>query len=76
MRLAVYATDALRVLTRLEAHAARFPDFDTQLRRACPDWRNPGAIDDPLDALTDVMFRLSSDLRCLIGSMEEQGTRP
>jgi hypothetical protein len=70
LQLAAYTTDAMRVLARLEAHASGDPGFDNMVRAACADWRNPGAIHDPSDSLTELLFRLSSDVQGLIKLME------
>lgn len=51
LRLVSYAADAMRVLDRLQWHADRSGAFDRTLRTVCPDWRNPGCIDDPADLI-------------------------
>lgn len=70
LRLAAYATDAMRVLMRLEIHAARHPELESLMRHACSDWHNPGALYDPADAVTDVLAYLSSDMQKLTHTME------
>ncbi|MFT3857678.1 MAG: hypothetical protein QM742_09335 [Aquabacterium sp.] len=71
LRLTAYATDAMRVMNRLEVHANLDPDFDQQIRRACPDWRNPGATQDPSDLVTEVLAHLSSGLQRLTQDLED-----
>lgn len=51
LRILAYAADAMRVLRQLELHAGIAPHLDTTLRSMCPDWRNPGSIDDPADLI-------------------------
>ena len=79
LRLAAYATDAMRVFMRLEMHSTHHPELENLIRHACPDWRNPGALYDPADAVTDVLAHLSSDMQKLIQTMESvlhSGIRP
>lgn len=51
LRLTAYAADAMRVLTLLEQQAAASPALEASIRAACPDWRNPGTLDDPADLI-------------------------
>lgn len=51
LRLLAYAADAMRVLGRLERHAEMSPSVHATLSTLCPDWRNPGSLDDPADLL-------------------------
>lgn len=70
LRLAAYAADAMRVLMRLEVHAAYHPEFEHVMRSACPDWHNPGALHDPADIVTEVLANLASDMQNLTQVME------
>lgn len=51
LKLAAYATDAMRVLRTLEQHAEMSPSLDQAIKSACPDWRNPGSMHDPADLI-------------------------
>jgi hypothetical protein len=51
LKLAAYATDAMRVLWVLERHADMSPPLDATLKAICPDWKNPGAIEHPADLI-------------------------
>ena len=55
LKLAIYAADAMRVLRRIEQQGALTPDFEAAVRAACPDWRNPGSVDEPEDLLVSVL---------------------
>ena len=56
LKLALLATNAVRVLRVLAQHADVSKNFDDVLKSACPDWRNPGATDDPLDLIATALF--------------------
>ena len=56
LKLALLAMDAVRVLRVLAQQADISKDFDDALKSACPDWRNPGATDDPLDLIATALF--------------------
>lgn len=57
MKLAVYATDAMRVLWVLERHADMSPAFEAMLKAICLDWKNPGAIEHPADLIVVALTR-------------------
>lgn len=60
LRLAAYAMDAMRVLDRLQWHADRSGAFDRAIRAVCPDWRNPGCIDDPAELIVMAMAQATT----------------
>lgn len=62
LRLAAYAMDAMRVLDRIQHHADRSTAFDQTLRSICPDWRNPGCIDDPANLISVVMAQATQKM--------------
>ena len=66
-----YASDAMRVLAKVEDHARQTPDFERLMRFICHDWRNPGAMHDPSDLITDVLATLAANLQMLVRQMEE-----
>ena len=51
MKLAAYATDAMRVLWVFERHTDMSPTLEATLNAICPDWKNPGAIEHPADLI-------------------------
>ena len=51
LKLAAYATDAMRVLWVLERHTDMSLTLDATLKAICPDWKNPGAIEHPADLI-------------------------
>jgi hypothetical protein len=62
----------MRVLHRLEAQAQLSEPFHQAIRTACPDWRNPGSLEeDPLDLLVSVMTYSLETLQALITQLEE-----
>lgn len=69
LRLAAYAADALRVLRMLEQHANVSPPFDTALKTACPDWRNPGSIDDPADLIAVALVHVITSMQNLFNEL-------
>lgn len=58
LELAAYTTDAMRVLMVLERHADTSTALDDMLKTICPDWRNPGATNDPADLLFVVLSQV------------------
>ena len=71
LQLAAYASEAMRVLAKVEGHARQTPDFERLMRFICHDWHNPGAVHDPSDLIADVLARLAADLQILVKRMEE-----
>ena len=70
VQLSAYAADAMRVLQALERQAVQSQDFHATIRAACPDWRNPGSLQDPADCISTVlshsahaMDRVLADMR-------------
>ena len=55
LKLAVYAVDAMRVLRRIEQQTDASQEFEHAVRSACPDWRNPGSLEEPEDLLVSVL---------------------
>lgn len=53
----------MRVLGELETHARAVPAFEQAIRAVCPDWRNPGAIEAPIDILSDALAQTASGLQ-------------
>lgn len=72
LKLAVYAVDAMRVLHRLQQHAEASPSFASTLHHACPDWRNPGWLEEPADLLVSAMTHASHSLEGLIRELDER----
>lgn len=56
LKLAAYAADAMRVLATLGRHADISPALADTLKNICPDWRNPGALDDPADLIAVALY--------------------
>lgn len=71
LKLATYAIDAMRVLHRIEQHASMSPDFKEAIRAACPDWRNPGWCEDPVDLLLSVMTHTTDAMDSLMRELGE-----
>lgn len=70
IHLSAYASDAMRVLQALERQAVQSQDFHATIRAVCPDWRNPGSLQDPADCISTVlshsahaMDRVLTDMR-------------
>ena len=59
LKLTTYAADAMRVLNVLQRHADHCQSFDQALKSVCPDWRNPGSLDDPADLITEALVHVS-----------------
>lgn len=70
LRLAAYATDAMRVLRQFEQQASMSKSFDDMLKSSCSDWRNPGSIDDPADLIAMALTHVSMALRNLYAELE------
>lgn len=70
LRLAAYATDAMRVLRQFEQQANMSKAFDDMLKSGCCDWRNPGSIDDPADVISMALTHVSMALRNLYAELE------
>lgn len=66
LKLAIYAVDVMRVLRRIEQQSAMSPDFEAAVRAACPDWRNPGFVDEPEDLLVSVLTYAADALGDLV----------
>lgn len=56
LKLVTYAADAMRVLTTLGRQADISPALAETLKVICPDWRNPGALDDPADLIAVALY--------------------
>lgn len=70
LKLAMYASDAMRVLTALRQHADASVHLEESLRGICPDWRNPGAIEDPADLIAQALFYSVDALQRACATME------
>lgn len=69
LKLAAFAADAMRVLRMFEQHANVSPPFDTALKMACPDWRNPGSIDDPADLIAVALVHVIASIQQLFNEL-------
>jgi len=58
------------VLTLLGRQAELSPEFDDALRKTCPDWRNPGALDDPADLIAVAMYCALDALQKTMAGLE------
>lgn len=56
LKLAAYAADAMRVLQTLESQADISPTLADALKDICPDWRNPGSLDEPADLIAVALY--------------------
>ena len=72
LQLAVYAMDAMRVLHRFEQQASASPAFAEALHHACPDWRNPGCLQDPADSLISTLTYAAQSLEGLFKDLDER----
>lgn len=70
LKLAAYATDAMRVLRVLEQHADMSAAFDQTLRSACHDWRNPGSTNDPADLIAVALLHALDALQHVFKDVE------
>lgn len=69
LKLAAYATDAMRVLRTLEANAERHPPLEQAIRLACPDWRNPGSIHDPAELISTGLMQVVDATQSLFNEL-------
>jgi hypothetical protein len=74
LKLAAYASDAMRVLLILERHADMSKALDETLKSVCQDWRNPGAIEQPADLIATALTYAIAALQKALHRME-QATR-
>lgn len=70
LKLTMYAADAMRVLSAFGRQADISPTLSEALKGICPDWRNPGAIEDPADLIAQALFYSLDSLQKAILSME------
>lgn len=70
LKLTMYAADAMRVLTTIRQQADISPKVEEVLRGICPDWRNPGTIDDPADLIAQALFHSVDALQKACAAME------
>ena len=62
LRLAAYAADAMRVLQALADRADSDPALESSIRAACPDWRNPGCLNEPAGLLSEALACASATM--------------
>lgn len=70
LKLAAYAADAMRVLTALGRHSDISPTLADALKGICPDWRNPGALDDPADLIAVALYGALNGLQKTMAEFE------
>ncbi len=70
LKLAMYAADTMRVLTAFQRQADMSPRLEESLRGMCPDWRNPGSIDDPADLIAQALFQAVNSLQKTLSTLE------
>lgn len=70
LKLVTYAADAMRVLARFEQRADHSTSFAHALTTACPDWRNPGCLEDPADLIVDVLGHAVPQLQGLFNQLQ------
>lgn len=70
LKLTAYAADALRVLATMRQQAELFPHLEALLRDICPDWRNPGTMDDPADLIAQALFYAVDSLQKALSALE------
>ncbi len=70
LKLTMYAADAMRVLTAIGRQPEASIQLEQSLRGICPDWRNPGAIDDPADLIVQALFYSVDALQKACAAME------
>lgn len=67
LKLAAYAIDAMRVLLVFERNADMSSALAHTLKSICPDWRNPGSVEQPADliavALNHAVFALQHSIQ-------------
>lgn len=71
LKLAAYATDAMRVLRTLETNAEISPSLEQAIRSACPDWRNPGSIYDPAELISTGLMHVVEATQSLFNEMAQ-----
>lgn len=71
LKLAAYAADAMRVLATLGRHADISPALADTLKDICPDWRNPGALDDPADLIAVALCCALDALQKTMAGLEQ-----
>lgn len=72
LKLAIYAADAMRVLSRIEQQADLSEDFEASIRSICPDWRNPGWLEEPTGLLVSVLTYSADVLQTLFVEPEPE----
>lgn len=70
LKLAAYAADAMRVLATLGRQADISPKLADTLQDICPDWRNPGALDDPADLIAVALYGALEELQKTMTGLE------
>lgn len=65
LKLAAYASDAMRVLSALEQQADVSASFDETLRAHCPTWRNPGAASSGPEVIAEAIWYAAQDVQAL-----------
>lgn len=70
LKLTMYAADAMRVLMTIRQQADVSPKVEEVLRGICPDWRNPGSIEDPADLIAQALFYSVDSLQKACTAME------
>lgn len=70
VKLAAYAADAMHVLGALVRHADMSKGFDDMLKGICPDWRNPGSLDDPADLIAVALLHGVVHLQAVLNDAE------
>lgn len=71
LKLAAYATDAMRVLRALETNAEISPSLEQAIRSACPDWRNPGSIYDPAELISTGLMHVVEATQSLFNELAQ-----
>jgi hypothetical protein len=71
VQLSAYAVDAMRVLQTLDRQATQHPDLHATIRAACPDWRNPGSLQDPADCIANVLGHTAHAMDHLLADMRQ-----
>lgn len=70
LKLATYAADAMRVLARFEQRADHSTPFANALSNACPDWRNPGCLEDPAELIVATLAHTVPQLQGLFNELQ------
>lgn len=71
IKLAMYAADTMRVLTAFRQQADVSPRLEESFRSICPDWRNPGTLDDPADLIFHALFYSVNSLQKTLSALEQ-----